>query len=189
MALLPRYAPQSSGFGPKKILAPIFFENFDILFSKAETARPDAPGKKIDLAPHSMLCLTSKYEEKFYFRSIETIFFPSWGLKRLLEPFFHISPRFLHFLPFLSRFCRAFHFGIFKGPLGSLGTIAQYKFLVDAEKVAFHVNIGTFMASWRLLWRAPVAYWPPLGVPKAPLGVPKAPLGVPKAPLGVPKGV
>ena len=86
MALLPRYAPQSSGFGPKKILAPIFFENFDILFSKAETARPDAPGKKIDLAPHSMLCLTSKYEEKFYFRSIETIFVPAWGLKRLLGP-------------------------------------------------------------------------------------------------------
>ena len=86
MALLPRYALQCSGFGPKKILAPIFFENFDILFSKAETARPDAPGKKIDLAPHSMLCLTSKYEEKFYFRSIETIFVPRWGLKRLLGP-------------------------------------------------------------------------------------------------------
>ena len=42
--------------------------------------------KKIDLAPHSMLCLTSKYEEKFYFRSIETIFVPRWGLKRLLGP-------------------------------------------------------------------------------------------------------
>ena len=90
------------GIRPKKNFGANFFENFDILFSKAETARPDAPGKKIDLAPHSMLCLTSKYEEKFYFRSIETIFFPSWGLKRLLEPFFHFSPRFLHFLPFLS---------------------------------------------------------------------------------------
>ena len=102
MALLPRYAPQSSRFGPKKILAPKFFENFDILFSKVETASPDAPGKKIDLAPHSMLYLTSKYEAKFYFGSIDTIFFPAWGLKRLLEPFFHFFPRFLHFLPFLS---------------------------------------------------------------------------------------
>ena len=64
----------------KKFWRQFFFENFDILFSKAETARPDAPGKKIDLAPHSMLCLTSKYEEKFYFRSIETIFFPAWDL-------------------------------------------------------------------------------------------------------------
>ena len=89
MALLPRYAPQSSSFGPKKILAPKFFENFDILFSKVETASPDAPGKKIDVAPHSMLYLTSKYEAKFYFGSIDTIFFPAWGLKRLLEPFFH----------------------------------------------------------------------------------------------------
>ena len=88
MALLPRYAPQSSRFGPKKILPPKFFENFDILFSKVETASPDAPGKKIDLAPHVMLNLTSKYEEKFYFGSIDTIFFPAWGLKRLLEPFF-----------------------------------------------------------------------------------------------------
>ena len=86
----------------KKFWRQFFFENFDILFSKAETARPDAPGKKIDLAPHSMLCLTSKYEENFYFRSIETIFFPSWGLKRLLEPLFHFPPRFLNFLPFLS---------------------------------------------------------------------------------------
>ena len=71
---------------PQKKFGAHFFWNFDILFSKAETARPDAPGKKIDLAPHSMLCLTSKYEENFYFRSIETIFVPSWGLKRLLGP-------------------------------------------------------------------------------------------------------
>ena len=69
-----------------------FLKIFDILFSKAETARPDAPGKKIDLAPHSMLCLTSKYEEKFYFQSIETIFVPSWGLKRLLGPQKPFSP-------------------------------------------------------------------------------------------------
>ena len=44
---------------------------------------------------------------------------------------------------------------------------------MDAEKVAFHVNIASFMASLRLLRRAPVAYRPPLGVPKDPLGVPK----------------
>ena len=47
------------------------------------------------------------------------------------------------------------------GPLGSLGTRAHCNFLVDAAKVAFHVNIGSFMASWCLLWRAPVAYRPP----------------------------
>ena len=47
------------------------------------------------------------------------------------------------------------------GPLGSLGTRAHCNFLVDAEEVAFHVNIGSFMASWCLLWRAPVAYRPP----------------------------
>ena len=33
--------------------------------------------------------------------------------------------------------------------------------ITDAEEVAFHVNIGSFMASWCLLWRAPVAYRPP----------------------------
>merc|ERR1712235_180176 len=88
MGPLGSLAPQSSRFSPKKILAPKFFKNFDILFCKVETASPDAPGKKIDLAPHSMLYLTSKYEEIFYFGSIDTIFFPAWGLKRLLEPFF-----------------------------------------------------------------------------------------------------
>ena len=99
---MPRYAPQSSRFGPKKILAPKFFENFDILFSKVETASPDAPGKKIDVAPHSMLYLTSKYEAKFYFGSIDTIFFRPGASKGFWSHFSIFFPRFLHFLPFLS---------------------------------------------------------------------------------------
>ena len=47
-----------------------------------------------------------------------------------------------------------------RDPVGSLGTRANCNFLVDAAKVAFHVNIGSFMASWCLLWWAPVAYRP-----------------------------
>ena len=119
-------------FWPKKIFAPKFFENFDILFSKVETASPDAPGKKIDLAPHSMLYLTSKYEAKFYFGSIDTIFFPAWGLKRLLEPFFHFFLDFCIFYRFCHRKSRQVYShtpGALKNfcphhwtPQGSLGT-------------------------------------------------------------------
>ena len=71
---LPRYTPQSSGFGPKKILAPIFWDISHFLFSKVESARADAPGPKTQNVPSHFSDPIPKSDPKFYFLSFYTIF-------------------------------------------------------------------------------------------------------------------
>ena len=50
----------------KKFWRPFFFENFDILFSKAETARADASGQKKQIATPHFSDPIPKSEAKFY---------------------------------------------------------------------------------------------------------------------------
>ena len=65
-AYLPRYAPQSSWFGPKKFLAAFFLEFFRFLFSKVESARADASGQKNQIATPHFSDPIPKSEAKFY---------------------------------------------------------------------------------------------------------------------------
>ena len=50
----------------KKFWRQFFFENFDILFSKAETARADASGQKKQIATPHFSDPIPKSEAKFY---------------------------------------------------------------------------------------------------------------------------
>ena len=66
-AYLPRYTPQSSWFGPKKILAPIFLEIFHFLFSKVESASVYASGSKTHVATPPRVPRNTKIPKKILF--------------------------------------------------------------------------------------------------------------------------
>ena len=66
-AYLPRYTPQSSWFGPKKILAPIFLEIFHFLFSKVESASVYASGSKTHVATPPRVPRITKIQKKILF--------------------------------------------------------------------------------------------------------------------------
>ena len=112
--------------------------------------------------PHTQCYVWHQNMKKNFISDLlKPFFFRAGASKGFWSHFFHFFPRFLHFLPFLSpqKAPSVFPYTrctkkICPPPLntlgdtpGSLGTIAHYNFLVDAEKVAFHVNIASFMAS------------------------------------------
>ena len=81
---LPRYTPQSSWFGPKKILAPIFLEIFHFLFSKVESASVYASGSKTHVATPPRVPRNTKIQKKkFILFPVVTFFFVLLPKKRV----------------------------------------------------------------------------------------------------------
>ena len=163
----------------KKFWRPNFLKILTFYLVKSKPLALTRRVKKSTLLHTQCYIWHQNMKQNFISDLLIPFFFRPGASKGFWSHFSIFFPRFLHFLPFLSpqkppsvfpytRCTKNFlpppldTLGVLRDtPLGSLGNRAHCNFLVDAEEVAFHVNIGSFMASWCLLWRAPVAYRPP----------------------------